>query len=146
MPDSKEKKLVDEFCAKGSLHEYSEILYSIFERIKEAGCRISAREDSAISNHDFETDKCQIRISLLKVYDDPLEIIWTILHEFGHHLSGRIDRAKLDDPIFRMAREQEAWDRARIEVLIYPVLADNISHFDSYSLRLLDNYKRKLDL
>lgn len=143
---NKELRKVDEFCVKGSLHEYRDVLLAIFRRITEAGCQICSREDCSISNHDFEADKCQIRISLLKVYEDPLEIIWTILHEFGHHLSGRIDRAKLDDPIFRMAREQEAWERARIEVLIYPVLADNISHFDSYSLRLLDNYKRELGL
>jgi len=56
---------VNEFCSKGNLEKYRDILEDIFQKIYDKGCQISARYDSTRSQHETINEKCLIRISLL---------------------------------------------------------------------------------
>lgn|GEM_PF-1001673 len=142
MFESKEARILAEFCDKGSLQNYKETLKMVFDKIWMSGCQIAAREDCDLSSHSFDEGRCIIRISLSKKYDDPIEIIWNILHEFGHHLSGDIDKAKLSDATTQLEREINAWKLARIEALLHPLLSVKISDFDQYKKKCLKGYEK----
>lgn len=66
MLNPRELRRLDEFCDKGSLNSFREVLLAIFEQIKSVNCRIFARYDLPISSHLFHNNECEIRISLNK--------------------------------------------------------------------------------
>ncbi len=138
-----EKKL-DEFCSVGKLQGYREVLQLIFAKIDDANCNISTREDGGPSVHEFANDKgnCHIRIPLKKYTKNPVAAIWVILHEFGHHLSGSIDKKDLTKAVV-IQREIEAWNLARKELASFPILAKNISEFDEFAQKCLDSYLKE---
>lgn len=81
-------RLVDEICSVGKLESYRIVLEEILIRIHNNGCRVSTRYDVDFSNFWEDLEKGnRIQVSLRKV-EKPLDIIWKLLHEFGHHLSG----------------------------------------------------------
>lgn len=135
---------VNEFCRLGNLEAFREIITAIFVEIANNNCRISARTDSGPACHNFQKENCSIKIPILRYTENPIDAIWVILHEFGHHLSGDIPMVELNNPAVRLNREIEAWDFARIHVLKFPVLADRIDEFDTYAERCLDSYRREL--
>ena len=130
---NKTDRTVAEFCAKGNLENYKEILKQIFEKIENKGCQISTREDDISSRHWFIKEKCLIQISFLQSYNNPLDIIWTILHEFGHHLSGEPNKADEGNLDILIEREKLAWDYAREELFSYPELNKSIKDFEIYA-------------
>jgi len=137
----KELLKLNEFCKMGNLEEYRLILEGIFEKIYQSHCKISARYDGGPSIHEFRdaSGTCHIRIPLLKYSGKPVEAIWVILHEFGHHLSGPISRSELKDNV-RMAREELAWKYAREQLAFYPELIGFISDFDEYASKCLKSH------
>lgn len=135
---------VREFCDAGGLKEYEDEVQLIFARIYEEGCRIASRYDDAACVHEFHPDTCLIRISFNKPFPEPVEMIWTILHEFGHHLAGRIPVSDKKDKAKVIAREREAWELARFEVLRYSRLTERIGNFDRYAAGLVEGYERVL--
>ncbi|MEO8402992.1 MAG: hypothetical protein ABI480_00295 [Chitinophagaceae bacterium] len=141
MLNSKEMQTLDEFCENGKLNDYRSLLTQIFERIIMGKCKIAAQYNCNKSLHSFDLNSCIIRISLSKTYNNPIEIIWTLFHEFGHHKSGKIDK-KLLDPVTTLRREQEAWDLARQEILIYPELLATLSEFEKYKQKCLEGYEK----
>jgi len=71
---------------------------------------------------------------------EPLHWIWTILHEFGHHLSGKPTR----EEAVSVPRERLAWVKAEEELQRYP---DLLAHrADFYALRdhLIKDYIEQL--
>jgi hypothetical protein len=142
--DSKKFRL-NEFCKVGNLENFRETLESILNKIDESLCNISTREDGGPSVHEFPdiSGTCRIRIPLKKFAERPLEAIWVILNEFGHHLSYTINKSELNDKI-RMEREKLAWKHARELAMIYSELEEHISDFDKYSEKCLDSYRTKL--
>ena len=140
--DKKEQK-VNAFCAKG-LENYRDIIAAIFKQIEKSKCHISARYDGGHSLHEF-TDtngKCRIRICLQKQYDNPIEIIWIILHEFGHHLSEPMDVEDRSNFQLRIEREKLAWEKAEKLLILYPKLLELKSNFDNYQKQCLETYMR----
>lgn len=135
---------VGEFCDAGGLEEYREEVELIFAKIYEKECRISSQVYDTQCKHEFFPDGCLIRISFKKPFDKVEEMIWTILHEFGHHLSGRIPMCDQEDKSKIVAREKEAWRLARLEVLRYPRLAAQMADFDRYAAELIAGYVRVL--
>ncbi len=135
---SKRTRCLNEFCHNGNLENFRDLLSLIFDQIRLAGCCISARYEKDQSSHEFELDGCRMRICLNPIYEEPIHLIWTILHEFGHHLSGRPE--KTNDFEFKKRREKLAWEIARQQALKYQVLANEIENFDFYSKICLKSY------
>jgi hypothetical protein len=140
----KEEQKINEFCSNGNLEQYRRILGDIFKEIENGNCRISARYDMDCSSYDNGL----IRISLCRTYQSPIHIIWTIFHEFGHHMDGPMETKDRNDLDKRISREISAWKFARTEILKYPDLAKQITDFDNYQKKCLESYygKRKREL
>ena len=142
---NKKERRLNEFCDIGNLEDYKEILQAIFNKIDDANCSISARDDRGPAIHEFPNERgsCHIRIPLKTFTNNPIEGIWVILHEFGHHQSGRIDKKQFTkDIIFQ--REKEAWNFAREELLLFPKLANDILEFNKYAQKCLESYRTNL--
>lgn len=139
---NKIKKKVNEFCIEANLENFREVLVDIFSRIEENNCWISARYDAGPSIHEFpnDTGRCMIRIPINQFKDKPIKIIWTILHEFGHHISGRFDKNNASAPGFIIQREISAWEYARSYIIENEHLRDQIDEFNIYADSCLNTY------
>lgn len=135
---------IDEFCEVGNLEEFREIITDIFNEIAKEGCRISTRTDFGPACHNFQKEDCYIKIPILKYVANPIDAIWVILHEFGHHLSGDIPITELHKDDVKLNREIEAWNIARIYVNRFPLLKDRIAEFNLYAENCIDSYRRML--
>lgn len=120
----KREQLLNELCDNGNLEDYRFTLKVILNEIHDSGCRICCVYNTTRSNiekHSNETSY-MIRISLLGD-KQPLSIIWTILHEFGHFKSGPPNKACL------IEREIMAWDIAEQDLEKYPELVAKKTDF-----------------
>ena len=146
MTEPELEKRVDEFCENGNLDFNKSTLNQIFDKIRDNGCKISARYDSDISKHeyDYENKISRIRISLSKKYDKSIHIIWTILHEFGHHLEGPISKKDEKNIEIRKSNELNAWKHAEKEIKNYPELFKLSSDFKDYCNSCLITYGTSL--
>ena len=73
----------------------------------------------------------------------PLEIIWSMLHEYGHVLQGSAALKEVElDKSLEYPREKDAWDKAEIELVKYPRLVANISEFYDYRDFALNTYEK----
>lgn len=143
MDDTQRK--VNEFCVEGNLEEYRSTLSEIFSNIHSGNCRICARYDKGPSIHEFPSNnkKCIIRIPVKRFLHNPIETIWTILHEFGHHVSGSIEKSELTDAM-TIKREEEAWEYARDFLKNHDELRTGIDEFNIYADRCLNSYKQNI--
>lgn len=134
-------KKLDEFAQISKHKNFLTIILQIFKEIEFEGCNISARYDTGPSIHEFSEKgrNCLIRIPIKEFVNRPSEAIWTILHEFGHHMSGNISKNKLNEETILM-REKEAWDFARKYILNIQELHDNIEQFEIYAEKCLKSY------
>ena len=139
MDKEKKQRKLDEFCSEGNLEHYREELRVIFDMIELGGCNISSRTDEHSSQHSFSKEGCMIRVSLKSCYDDPLDIIWTILHEYGHHLSGMSAVGRLSRE-HKLDRERKAWDHAEKLLPQFPRLFQNKEAFNHYREQCLNTY------
>lgn len=139
MINNKQQKL-NEFCKVGYLEPYRNELSDIFDLIDSEDCNISSRTDEFSSQHIYDNETCRIRISLQRRYDDPIEIVWTILHEFGHHCSGRAPRVRLNKEQ-KVIREQLAWEYAEDMLCQFPKLLERKQEFISYMQKCLSTYQ-----
>lgn len=106
------ERLINEFCYNGNLEKYRIVLVKLFKEIFDAGCGISARYDSSECSHSKDPKSCRIMISLQPgLHKKPEHILWTILHEFGHHFSPlKLEDENDIDKI--IDSEEKAWDWA----------------------------------
>jgi hypothetical protein len=130
-----------EFLTKTGLAEYSNTLFLIIDRILEDGCEISCDDRAKCSRCSQRTDDLNIAdhiyIGFGRPREKPLHFAWEMLHEFGHHLSGK-PRPVEDGTL---AREELAWDYAEKELTRYPDLAAQIDDFITYRKFCLDSYR-----
>ncbi|WP_276504974.1 hypothetical protein [Terrimonas pollutisoli] len=138
MNTEKNERFLNEVCFEGKLEAYRNTLSQLFSLISKNGCRVSARYDVGYSNIEESVENSNhIRISLIAV-EDPLDIIWKLLHEYGHFLSGK---RKPDD--LTIQREELAWSFADELIKDYP---DLLVHQDAYircKQECLNSYRRK---
>ena len=133
--------LLDEICTKGGLElSYRSVLERIIIRIEKDGCIVTTRYDMKSSSYDTNIESDIIRVSLKDV-EEPLNIIWRLLHEYGHYLSGR---AKVGDQ--KMQREDLAWKHADTLVREYPELLPRIDDYERCKEQDLNSYRRALCL
>lgn len=113
------KRFTREILATYDLRKYSNCLEDLVNKIRNSDCKIYTREDmyASSSSTNIESGEQIIRISVKDKSKHGLEIIWDILHEFGHIKS---DPRKKDDTNYQ--REIIAWNLAELELANYPEL------------------------
>jgi hypothetical protein len=130
---------VNKLCERFGLEQYRTSIEAIFENIHGHGILtdIQDRKDSR------KGDPFRREIIIIGVKDrsDPLHIIWSILHEFGHYL----DTSEVGDNFAekQLYREKLAWDIGFEELKKYP---DLYKHKQSYLERAdycIELYKAK---
>lgn len=133
-------QLLVELCANGRLSEYREILEAIISSIRKSNCKISCKYNdhvtSIVQSNENDGRQSHIRISLIKKREQPLHIIWEILHEYGHHLSGKRNEGDSD-----IDRENEAWNNAFVEMKKYFNSKVDFDSFENYKLKCLKTYQ-----
>ena len=132
------KSMSNEICQKADLHEFKETIEVILTEIHESDCLISCFDISGVSVLEQPKDgKNRIRIGLKN--KKPIHIIWGILHEFGHHLSGT--RMENDTTIYR---EEKAWEIATELVKKHPQLLGHLDDYNAYQEMCLDSYRKNV--
>jgi hypothetical protein len=130
--------ILDEICSMAKLEPFRATLEAILLRIHAQGCIVWTRTDITASSFLAEPEPV-IRVSLLNV-EEPLNVIWRLLHEFGHFLS---PVAKQEDD--KMEREELAWRKADELVKEYPTLVVHMDKYEQCKEQDLDTYRRFLD-
>lgn len=130
-------RLIDELCHNGDLEDYRETIRDILSVITATGIKVSTRYDVSFSNIESPTDNItRIRVSLKNV-KAPLNIIWQLLHEFGHFLSGK---AKPGDTL--LFREELAWQFADKLLGDFPALTAHKKEYEKHKLECLNSYRK----
>jgi hypothetical protein len=138
VPKTKRQQRIDEFCDRGNLEPHRDVLTRILDDLGEDDVSISARYDALYSAYEPYLEQGKfIRVSLLNV-EIPLDVIWIMLHEYGHYESGAIQPN--DTQIYR---EELAWEYARKRMQNYPELAIETESFEKCRQRCLNSYYRK---
>lgn len=130
---NKIEKLIREIVHGCSLKDYEFEIALIVKKIYLSNCTLACHYIGLQSSCRFDPTPL-IRI---KVQDrnNPMHVIWDILHEYGHFLSGL---PKSRGP--NLVREILAWDFARQEVNYYPRLLAALNEFNIYREFCLSTY------
>lgn len=129
------EQLVNELCANGNLEKFRETIKKMLTDIYQKGAKVSCKYNEAASNIDRSLDRPKhIRVSMIQV-KDPLNIIWNILHEYGHYL----DWPRIVDHTV-IQREENAWKKAEIEINKYPELIKEMESFKNHRDWCLQTY------
>ena len=134
----KKELLKKELVTNGYLQGFENTVSAIVERISETSKCILAcdyRSNKSVNAQSVE-DGSRIRIGLKDRREHPITVIWDILHEFGHHLSGMPGETDT-----KLKRETQAWDKALEELKNYPQLINYKDNFNLYRERCLLTYK-----
>jgi hypothetical protein len=136
--EHKQSCLSNEICQKIKTNEFEyeikSIIISIFSNnIKISPCDIYPESLTEIDKTGEKNPR--IRLKLNKTIHRPEHIIWDMLHEFGHGLSGITDETSI-------IREIEAWNRAYVELVKYPKLKLIEQSFFKYQRDCLETYFR----
>lgn len=137
----KRKMLIDEICKKGRLEEYRKTIGQILLQIENENCRISCCdvcETSSIEQSMNGSEKPHIRIGFKIPKENPKHIIWDILHEFGHHLSGLPNGNEKT-----VNRELLAWNIGLEQLKLCPELVKYVDDYKVYQRYCLKTYKNK---
>lgn len=137
--NEKVQKIKCEFIRVGNLTQYENTIERILQSIFDTDCEISCCyicENSSIEQTIDNSRKPHIRIGFKRPKEKPIHIIWDILHEFGHFLSG-LPIGKGGTP----EREIQAWDIGFEQLKKYPELVDQIDDYKKYREKCLKNNK-----
>lgn len=119
------KGVVQEIISVSGLIEYEEVLKDIIHEIHNRVFNLSCRYDSNQSVIEWESSL--IRISVKRGNDHGINILWDLLHEFGHLLDLKPNN---NDPGIK--REISAWNNAEKFIKSYPELK---LKYDSFLMR-----------
>jgi hypothetical protein len=142
MTIDRKEMLKKEIVVKGKLQDFEEVLSEIIDDIYDpVYCTISCSDIEENSVNEQSELGSRIRIGFKNRTGDPLNVIWIILHEYGHHLSS-MPKSRYPS----MEREYQAWDYAYEEIKKYPKLQEHIDSFYEYKDECILDYKRKLGI
>jgi len=134
----------EEICVKGNAPQYlgevTKLVQAIIDDKCEIACDYSSDRSRCQQSFDDETPS-KIWISVRKVRAKPIHLVWDIMHEFGHHQSGKPERGEVEDPVRRLIREELAWDKAEALLQDYSTLKMELADFLSYRDFCLIEYR-----
>lgn len=128
-------QLTREICHITNSNELFEIIKKVTTDILENGVGISISNYLPTSSIEFSgsnDSNAKIRLNIKKNTETIL-VIWDILHEYGHFLSGKPE-------IKDISREVEAWNRAYMILLNYQELVQSEQSFFKYQTLCLETY------
>ncbi|SFE64092.1 hypothetical protein SAMN05518672_108207 [Chitinophaga sp. CF118] len=135
---SKRERLIDEICETAHLQDYRTVVTEIVIMIEADGCKVYTDHSRTASSYTSPMGQEPIiRVSLLWVRQ-PLTVVWRLLHEYGHHLSG--PRIAEDTDIIR---EELAWNHAEVILQNYPQLLEMKMDFQQCKDHDLETYYAK---
>ena len=130
-------RILDEICARAKLESsYRSVLERIIIRIEEDGCSVMTRDDIKSSSYQPYIDREPIIRVSLKNVGEPLNVIWRLLHEYGHYLSGPLEPGNLP-----LQREELAWKQSDQLVQEYPELLLKIDDYERCKEHDLNTYR-----
>jgi hypothetical protein len=138
------KRKAEEICVEGNAIDYLVEVTMLVQRIVQGGCNIACDYINNCSRHVEPLEDgqpCLIRISVHKARTKPIHIIWDIMHEFGHLLSGKPEKGEVEDPCKRLKREELAWVKAEVQLDDFPTLKVEIADFLAYKDYRLLGYR-----
>ena len=138
------RRRAEEICVNGNATEYVHEVTRLVEMIVQNKCNIACDYVNDYSRHldSFEDGKsCRIWISVHKVRAKPIHIVWDIMHEFGHHLSGAPEKGEVEDTKRRLKREELAWNIAEMQLEGFPTLKLDLADFLEYKDYCLRGYR-----
>jgi Zn-dependent peptidase ImmA (M78 family) len=117
---------------------YNDVVEQEVLRIYKSGCSIAIVDNvaqfGAYSWHEHTKDQqCIIRLNAQA--DNPKHILWTLFHEFGHHL----DTTEYQNTT-KVDREFQAWKYAEDEFRLYPFLEQDYNDFKQFQRFCLSTY------
>jgi hypothetical protein len=139
------KRRTEEICVNGNVLDYQAEITLIVQAIIGEGCEICCNyvnDCSRLEQTLDDTRPNRIWISVRKVRATPIHIVWDIMHEFGHHRSGRPEREEVEDPVRRLRREEIAWDKALKQLEDFPTLKLGMADFLDYKDFCLFQYRK----
>jgi len=75
---------------------------------------------------------------------DPLTIVWSILHEYGHTLQPNITDEIHISPVLTLEREADAWDRAENKLMDFNISPADLESFKTFRGARLQSYRDKI--
>jgi hypothetical protein len=138
-----EKKLIDEFCKVGKLETHRNVLEDIFTGFELKPVGISCRTDGFSSSAEAGPNGTHIRINV-RDRENPLHIIWDLLHEYGHFFNGPVDDKTDKNKV--ALREYRAWQFASDFFNVFPELQPYRAEFNKYRQVCFSSYVEKLQL
>ena len=133
----KRRMLKKEFVERGKLIEYQGVVDVLIDQILDSRCLLSICDICDTSRIEQNMDGTQlnhIRISLKNI-EKPIHIIWCMLHEYGHHLSGKPTGNEKS-----IAHEQEAWDNGLLVLQTFSLLKQEEANYIEFSKINLQTY------
>lgn len=137
--ENKIERLKREISKRGNLIKFESVIEKLINEIIDSGCKISCCDicdTSKIEQSIDGTIKNHIRISFKDKKEKPIHLIWDILHEFGHHLSGKPNGKEKS-----YSRESLAWDYGFDTLIKISELKDYQDDFENYKEKCLLTYK-----
>lgn len=134
----RKKMLIEEFIAKGKLGDFRQPVSRLISKIWDTPlCTISCCDVCERSLNRYQDGEGSfIQIAFKNRQGEPIHIIWDILHEYGHHLSGPPN----GEPLWN--REVAAWEYAAEELKQYPELLKHKDAFLAYQEFCLETYRK----
>ena len=122
------------------LTTHRDLVMKLFKAILAEGAMIDMKEEYTSCHHIKDLFEKAILISLKK-RDEPLTIIWSIAHEFGHLLQEEAtDEEQKLYTIEKFRREEDAWKKAEQWLSIEPFFIFNWRDFFKFRHDRLNNY------
>lgn len=133
-------RTLDEVCERGQMEQYRYLVKDVFDWVNNHGCRIMTRYERPESSCEWSATEAPIIRLNPKNNADPLDIIWTLLHEYGHFLSGKPATSRLNSQQ-KFERELLAWEYADKELINFRMLDEYKQLYFSYRAYCLKTYK-----
>lgn len=137
----KTNRLTSEICTLTDSNKLEEVISKIILDILENNVSITLSKFHETTSIEFRESGSYKAMIKLHVKDKMTteDVIWDILHEFGHFLSGKPENKSPS-----LIREVEAWNRGYLILSNYSDLMFLESNYFAYQTSCLETYFKKL--
>ena len=137
------KILIDEICVNGKLEVHRKVIEDIFSAFELKPCSIACKYNGTPSVTEFNPNGTIIRLDV-KDRESPLNIIWDLMHEYGHFFNGSIDDKNDKNKI--AISEYKAWRFADEFFDCFLELQQYRTEFNKYRQVCFSSYIEALQL
>lgn len=122
------------------LRNFDDIIERIIHEIYNANCKLMVNPNATYSKHQVTSIDCIIILGVNKDRNE-LEILWDLLHEFGHHSDpNKLSKGDSQNVNERIRREKTAWAYADEEFKSNQLLHVYKDNYIAYRDSCLNTY------